>query len=339
MLSTGAFWDFREDPAKELPKLNLITMLLLPTSAAFASGGVIVVPNAAANQEGNDESAVPFVILVGITARYQQVFDASQFTAIPSPGAFITSMYFRPDCVFNNGGSQMTNLLINLSTTSKGPDQLSAVFAENVGADDQPVFGPGNLIAGGNGQPTNNCPHMLFTGISLDSISLDMPFFYNPAAGNLLLDARVSGVNRNFPGGAQLDAVNVLGDSVSRVYAAPVDATVAAGVDTLGLVTGFSFSLLPALTNTLTTNAVVITWPVHPKNFLLQSAASVGPNVTWQLYTNLIGGGAVYHVLSLARDSLDQASFFRLACPSCPPISPSTGSIGTTTIKQPMFVQ
>ena len=209
--------DFREDPAMELPKLNPITMLMLAKSAAFASGGLIVVPNDAENQEGNDKSAVPFTILSGITARYQQVYSASQFTAIPSAGAFITSMYFRPDCVFNNGGSQMTNLLINFSTTSKGPDQLSAIFAENVGADDQRVFGPGNLIAGGNGQSTNNCPHGLFTGDSLDGITLDMPFFYNPAAGNLLLDARVSGVNRNFPGGAHLDAVNVLGDSVSRV--------------------------------------------------------------------------------------------------------------------------
>src|SRR5881394_1284585 len=165
--------------------LKLIAMILtLAKNAAFASGGTIVAPNDARNQEGNDQSSVPFTIRAGETARYQQVFDASQFSDIPSAGAFITSIYFRPDCVSNNGGSQMTNLLINLSTTTKGPDQLSAVFAENVGADDQRVFGPGNLIAGGNGQSTNNCPHGLFTGDSLDSISLDMPFFYKPAEGN-----------------------------------------------------------------------------------------------------------------------------------------------------------
>jgi len=272
---------------------------------------------------------VPFVIAVGGTERYQQVYSASQFAALPSGGAFITSMYFRPDCVSNNGGSQMTNLLINLSTTTKGPDQLSAVFAENVGADDQRVFGPGNLIAGGNGQSTNNCPHGLFTGDSLDRITFDMPFFYNPAEGNLLLDARVSGVNRNFPGGAHLDAVNVLGDSVSRVYAAPVDATVAGGIDTLGLVTGFYFSLLPVLTSILTTNEVVITWPVQPKNFLLYWADKLATNDTFQLFGGEIGGDAVYHEVRLPVDSFGQARFFRLLCSKCPPISSSAPSPAT----------
>jgi len=63
--------------------LKLIAMILtLAKNAAFASGGTIVAPNDARNQEGNDQSSVPFTIRAGETARYQQVFDASQFIDI-----------------------------------------------------------------------------------------------------------------------------------------------------------------------------------------------------------------------------------------------------------------
>ena len=100
------------------------TMLVLPSCAAFAAGGLVVAPNETENQEGNDATVVPFVIAVGGTERYQQVYAASQFSALPSGGAFITGLFFRPDCVLNKGGSRTTNLLINFSTTSKGPDHL-----------------------------------------------------------------------------------------------------------------------------------------------------------------------------------------------------------------------
>jgi len=299
----------------------ILWVSVLSPAALYGSGVDLVVPNDAENQEGNDASVVPFVIAVGGTERYQQVYEASQFSAVKAGGSFVTEIYFRPDCYYGTGGSLTTNLLVNFSTTSKMPDQLSSVFAENVGQDDTRVFGPGKLIAGGEGGPTNNCPRGLFTGDSLNRILLDTPFFYNPARGNLLLDARVSGVNQNFPGGGQLDAVNVPSDSVSRVYAYPVESTVANQMDTIGLVTGFGFHDLPSLAISLTTNTVVIAWPVQPKNFLLYWADKLGTNDNFQLFGGQIGGDALYHAVSLPLDTFGQSRFFRLICSTCPPVS------------------
>lgn len=118
------------------------TMLLLLLSVMLGVGGTIVVPNDAANSEGNATAFVPFVIADQFTERYQQVYAASQFSEIPSSGAYITGLGFRPDCVLNNGGSDLTDVQIELSTTSKAPDLLSAVFAEKIGTSSSIVFGP-----------------------------------------------------------------------------------------------------------------------------------------------------------------------------------------------------
>ena len=71
-------------------------------------------------------------------------------------------------------------------------------------------------------------------------IPLSAPFFFDPAGGNLLLDVR------NFSGGSttQFDAVNVTGDSVSRVQAFDVGSATGAQLafPSLGLVTQFTTS-------------------------------------------------------------------------------------------------
>jgi hypothetical protein len=288
-------------------------ILLLSPSVLLGTGGSIVVPNDATNTEGNDVAFVPFVIADQFTERYQQIYHASQFSSIPTGGAFITRLFFRPDCVLNNGGAFMSNLQVNLSTTSKAPDQLSTGFADNVGRNDTIVFGPGSFTVGAGG---GDCPAAFE-----DNLELNRPFFYNPTEGNLLMEVRIyPGHVLNNPGRFAHDGANVSGDSVSRAYAPSVDATVVTQSDTTGIITEFQFDVVPSLTNSLTTNAVVITWPVQPKNFVLQWAHELGSSSNWQLYTNQIGGGASYYVLSLPRNSLDRARFFRLACPSCPPI-------------------
>ena len=301
----------------------ILVNLLLWTSLSLGTGGSIVVPNDAANSDGNDSAYFPFV---AGDMRYQQVYDASQFPAIPHGGAFITRIFFRPDCRLSLGGTIYTNVLIRLSTTSKGPDQLSADLEGNLGANDMIVFEPSSFTVGAGGA---SCPG---PAAFEDDLELDTPFFYNPADGNLLLEVRLNGAAFFNRGGFAHDAVNVTGDSVSRAYGNSFSTNVAAQVDTSGLVTEFQYDVVPSLTNSLTTNAVVITWPVQPKNFVLQWAHELGSSSNWQLYTNQIGGGASYHVLSLPRDSLDQARYFRLACPSCPPIaqsSPSTTASAT----------
>src|SRR5437773_1785730 len=160
-------------------KYILIIVLLdrLPANAAIP----IVVPNAAENVEGNDLGYTPFSDAFVQQTRYQQVYHASQFSAVPPRGAFISAIIFRPDCLKGNGNSTLTNAQLNLSTSLKEPDHLSQVFAENVGTNHATVLGPRTVGIGGTG---GGCP----SGFGFGSLLvLDTPFFYNPAQGNLLM--------------------------------------------------------------------------------------------------------------------------------------------------------
>jgi formylglycine-generating enzyme required for sulfatase activity len=189
----------------------------------------IVVPNSLASIPGDDANGYPFD-LIGIGIRYQQVYAASQFTSLPSGGAIITAIAFRLHPGWSPFTETIPQIQIDCSTTTKVPDGLSTNFAANVGPDDRVVFnGPLTLSsAGGSPEPFDIL------------ITLATPFFYDPAAGNLLLDVR-------FPVGSvtgtptPFDQANVAGDSVSRAYWTSVDSP--SGVtDSIGLVTEFIFS-------------------------------------------------------------------------------------------------
>jgi len=149
-------------------------------------------------------------------ARFQQVYDASGFGVVAeSGGGWIRQIIFRADTRFARSfEATIENIQLNLSTTSRAPDSLSPLFESNVGLDDTVVIGPMSVdilgVAGG--------------GISIFSVLFDLPdqrFFYNPAAGNLLLDFRVyRGAGSVLPQGlAILDASDRVGDSISSVYA------------------------------------------------------------------------------------------------------------------------
>src|SRR5450432_18176 len=160
----------------------------------FAAGTIaaradilIVSPAAQAAVDGNGGNNFPFDIGDSVISsqRYQQVYSASDFAVLNGP-ALITEILFRPDSL--NGKAFSTTLpaiQIDLSTTTAAPDALSAVFANNIGADDTVVYGPGPLALSS-----------AFTGLpggpkNFDvAIKLTHAFLYNPAAGNLLLDVR-----------------------------------------------------------------------------------------------------------------------------------------------------
>jgi hypothetical protein len=143
-------------------------------------------------------------------ARYQQVYDASTFTAlIPSGGGLIREIALR--AAFRPIFANVENMQINMSVTLREPDDLSAIFDENVGLADQVVVGPRRVPL-----------FSLGPGAFDLTIILNQPFFYNPAEGNLLLDFRIfEGIETKFPvpgGAAPLDAFNTVGDSVSSIY-------------------------------------------------------------------------------------------------------------------------
>src|SRR3989442_11230153 len=123
----------------------LVALLTTLNSARGQASIVIVAPNSLANSEGNSLAGLPFDVSTS-GRRYQQVFDASQFSAIGSGGGYIREIDFRLDggCQ-TSGGQTVSGFQINLSTTMKGPDSLSPVFSENVGPDDTVVRGPSSL--------------------------------------------------------------------------------------------------------------------------------------------------------------------------------------------------
>src|SRR5207247_4807945 len=124
---------------------------------------------------------------------------------------------------------------VSLSTTLRGPDNLSPVFADNVGPDRVTVF-TGSLGFGAAYQPGAS-PQPL-----AENITLTTPFYYSPSQGNLLVDIR--GVSGHVFFTGDLDAESTTGDAVSRVLAFSNLATTGTA-DTLGLVTGFNITVVP----------------------------------------------------------------------------------------------
>lgn len=155
----------------------------------------VVVPNSLATVEGNQNHTIPFSRSAAFSQRYQQVYAASQFGALSQPH-LITRIAFRPDgpqtSAFN---TTFAEIQINFSTTSKeplftstppGPDALTATFADNVGEDDTVVFAKGPLTLTSSFAAPQTGPK------DFDIvIPLQVPFLYDPTAGNLLLDIRI----------------------------------------------------------------------------------------------------------------------------------------------------
>lgn len=199
--------------------------------------GPLVVPNEWSTAQGDTGNLLPLFSAQPI--RYQQVFDANQFSRLNPGGGLINRIAFRghgPGVPFTGTTAQ---LQVNLSTTVKTADGLSSTFGENVGSDDSQVFsGPLQAAVTFAGGPTDFEVVVNFT----------TPFFYNPAKGNLLLDLRNSqGSIEVPPSDQQLDGTSTVGDSVSRVYnygdVTAVTAGHTGGVDekdSFGLITQFN---------------------------------------------------------------------------------------------------
>jgi hypothetical protein len=212
-----------------------LCLLLLSACGALAQRVEVVVPNNLANVEGNT-SVNDF--LSASSFRMQMVFDASQFPLPSDPGLtnVITGIGFRldggstRDVVYFFGGASVT-----LSTTTRTTDNLSPIFAENVGPAAATIF-VGSIGFGHTYQPRAT-PQLFNTMIGAPNL-----FTYSPSKGNLLVDIIAGSGFIQIPG--TFDAQNAIGDSVSRVFADNAGAT--AGVaDTLGLVTRFNIAIVP----------------------------------------------------------------------------------------------
>ena len=158
--------------------------LALMISPIHASPILVVVPNADTNTVGNAADGLPTSDL-----HSQEVFDSSQF---PTGTLLITEFGLR--VAPGTGALSLIAALdtLSLSTTQYAPNSsgsktlLTNTFATNIGPDNTVVYsGPVSFTNGGCSGP-GVCSFTLFT--------FTTPFLYNPSQGNLLLDARISGI-------------------------------------------------------------------------------------------------------------------------------------------------
>lgn len=218
-----------------VPLVQLIRLAVYFSSGAVAMAADLAVPNGYLNVEGGSFSYYPWSGPPGV--RFQQVYAASQFGPISgSGGGIISGFEFRMDTPLGRHTFvTITNVLICFSTTTRAPDQLSPHFAENVGPDNQVVFGSANLT------------RTLFHGevppeeFSDFSIPMSSFFSYNPNVGNLLVDIQIfGGTSVAVP---PFDAISLTGDSVSSVHGLIGDAS--GTLSTVGLVTRFIVTPVP----------------------------------------------------------------------------------------------
>ena len=216
-------------------RVSVLLLVLAFSSTAVHAGPIL--PGPWATTEGNYNNAYPFNLAGAFipveSMRYQQVYDASGFAG----AVLITGMSFRPDIEVGGAFSTiLTDVQINLSTTTRAVDALSNTFSENVGVDDKIVYNRGELalasaFVGPAAGPKAFDIHITFTS----------SFLFNPMLGNLLLDVR------NFGGGftTYFDTAYGETDIVSRVYGTDVNGLTPGpdartdGNDTLGLITQF----------------------------------------------------------------------------------------------------
>lgn len=175
---------------------SLITVLIATSTVTLAGenmeqlilgerrvpdNGPLIVPSYLADQDFS-EAAHTF----SDVQRIQEVYSASEFSTGP---ILITGFYWRPTANLQYGfafHAVVPDFQLNLSTTSKQPDQLSSVFAENIGSDESMVY-KGRLAISSRFEDSvgNTKKFDIF-------VRLKHPFLYNPAKGNLLLDIRES---------------------------------------------------------------------------------------------------------------------------------------------------
>src|SRR4051812_19054558 len=160
---------------------SALVVALFATDHLADAGAPVTIPSTVLEAEGNSDNLYPFN---GGSMRYQQVIAASEF---PGGRRNISRIVLRPDAI--NGvafAETLSNVQINLTTTPKTPQSLSKTFAENLGTDNTIVY---------QGELTLSSAFTDVAGGSKEFdivITLQTPFSYDPAGGNLLLDIRNS---------------------------------------------------------------------------------------------------------------------------------------------------
>ena len=168
--------------------LEMMCLVWLPCAAVnVAPGGEVslVVPTSLATTEGGGSGSWPALI------HAQYIYDANEFDSMPNGGGYLTGLRFRPD-----GGTlfpanwSVSDLSIAAAVTSQAPSTMSLRFTDN--------YLPGSLAAvrataPWQGGTQNLGPAGGPKAFDID-FALDVPYRYDPAAGNLLLEFVAQGL-------------------------------------------------------------------------------------------------------------------------------------------------
>lgn len=169
--------------------------------------------------------------------RLQEVYSSALF---PPGQILITELRWRPSAAGHPSSTVISDLQLNLSTTTIQPGHLSATFGNNLGPDDTVVFHGSLSVTSAFTGPVNGPKDFDIV------VRLTTPFPYDPSAGNLLVDVR------NFSGStvSAVDAGSPADGLVSRAFALGATSTVggpAPGADVLQI--GYSTApIAPSIT-------------------------------------------------------------------------------------------
>ncbi len=230
-----------------------------------------VVPAGLGGNDGNYYAGT----LYANQMRSQVVYDAANFSGEPLT---ITELRFRRDInepAFNNASATVT---VKLSTTPRAPGGLSTTFSQNSGPDETIVF---------NGVWLYSSPSVLPPGTVRPFeivLPLSAPFTYNPSAGNLLFDIRISGnTQANWTDG-------VSSSQLSRVQA-PFDAGSSTGAaEQTGDVIQLVYQAAPTLSifpngGTFTNSVQVSIQSGYPNSYIRYTTNGSDPEDASQTYT------------------------------------------------------
>jgi hypothetical protein len=200
--------------------------------SAFGQGtGFVVVPNGLENREGDTSAASLFG--GGPQSRSHLIFGSQNFGLFPAGGAYITELRLRLDGQ-HPAFSGTADIEIHMSTTGAIPDSQGVYRMDRTGPDETVVL-PRSTIQLTGTATTPSGPNSFSVVIPLPS-----RFLYNPANGNLLVDARVY----NESGLQNLDWDSSPNDHASAAVGT-LTGTFANTVTSSAPITQFSYVLVP----------------------------------------------------------------------------------------------
>jgi Tol biopolymer transport system component len=164
-----------------LVSIGTALLLLAGIHCGQAAEIKIVSPSAYEETEGDgavsDDCCAPY--------RYQAVFPAEDFAALGNKPHWLVGYSWRPDqSVTSPRTVEFPDNAVRLSTTQRGPDNLSQQFDDNLGSDFTQFY-RGPVIAVADAPRSDPGPREFYNAAFPAGVT---PYLYDPRQGNLLFD-------------------------------------------------------------------------------------------------------------------------------------------------------